>query len=210
MADVEKIKDDFRENARRAVAMLINRDQKVTLAAVQKIAGGNRAKLSALLKAYRAKDLPTPGGVKTGKGRWAQAKESAGSSGSAPSSGTPEAEQELRELIRQAETPDEVKEVIRRVTAAVATKQLTPAQGQAIKALLTEERQREAPTSDPTRVQLTSSRAMRIARVVDLILDDDRVDQIEAFVEEQFAAHLEDTPNRDYGGAASEVREGAA
>lgn len=65
-------------------------------------------------------------------------------------------------------------------------------------------RQSEPPAEDPTRLLLASELAMKVARVVDLVVSDPRRERIASFVARELEQDLDEERNLDAGGVGAD------
>lgn len=120
--------------------------------------------------------------------------------------GEPCESQPLAGLLRRAITDGDRERAALELAAQVASGEVTDSQARAIQSALGEarhaaqkKRENEPPPEDPTKFLLASAEAMKAARAIDWIVDDERRDRVLAIVAAELEADVVACPNVDEG-----------
>lgn len=204
---IEGIPDDARERVRRAVALLLRRNEKLTIAAAQKISGVNRKRAGDLVRAHKAGLLPDPGAEKSGEGAWNAGGASAALAGEAPSSpgGDPLPGLDAAALaaeLTSAKTLGQLGAVSRRVGAALAARQINASTANAIEKQISRQQQiisaaLKSPKVDPERVYLTSEDGALLVDIFERICSEERRADVLRYAGEKLEVDIATLPNVD-------------
>lgn len=210
---LDDVDDETREKIRAAVAACIRRGEAVAVRRVRELAGVSTTRVTAVLRAHRAGQLPDPGAVKSGAGAWAampargaaQSRSAAGSGRATPAGAEVDPGDPIGALakaIEDAQSEEELLEVTRKAGALVATGAISSQQGSTIKGLVDSQRQlhkaqRDAPKEDAERVVLLSEDGALLADTFERICSPDRRASVMEFVAAALFEDLEELPTVD-------------
>ena len=200
MAGIDDVDNLTREKVRAAVSILLRQNKNVTISAAQGLAGVNRARVSYVIRAFKAGDLPDPGAEKSGKGNW----DSAAPIVAPRSRRALEGDEppDLAELAANATTEEELNEVAQLATSALIAGALPYQVANALKGLISEQRQclkaqREAPKEDPDQILLASRDGALVLDAFEKICGQERRTEVLRFVASKLREDLELLPSVD-------------
>lgn len=189
------VPEEAREKVRAALLELRRTGGRVTVNAVQKLAGVKRDTAAAVLALHRERPLPLDVA-------WVvPPAPPAAPSAPAAAPGASEALEDLARAIESADTAKRLGECSGRAASLALRGVLDPNLARVVRDLVQERRRsvgdaldQEPPPEDPRTFLLASEGAMRLARAFDRIMSAERRDRIEGLVAQEFEADRAEPP----------------
>lgn len=200
-----RVPDDARERMRVAVARLNRREERVTISALQKIAGVNRNSASLAARLYKAHVLPDPGTPQKGVGAWSKRAESGDSAGAGLDAVAVEAKlrAEFAEAVLAASSDEERARLQHRLAHLIALGVYGHQEANAIRQSLNtatahNREARNAPGDEARESRVYAGPdSYALVRAFDGIVCDERRTRILRYVADEFQADLVEHPPVD-------------